>query len=246
MGDEHETGRRGFLVEERRLISQARPPLVPIAITTRYKGIMGQPWPEEETIVAVLGGAEQFLSNGLASLRAYDAVRDYYTRVSASYSCDFLYCDILAAWDAPPPPSLPASFAFYGYDHGYYVGAYNSFSALYNDVLHGHYAPLQAFGVLLNAYRLLPSLEAVQRLDEARRQLIAGQAALETDEEFGPNCRVWVPGLTRGQNYLVPPVARRDVKRRWRRPAQLVKPFGLPISRPHADGLHSPAYSILP
>jgi len=75
---------------------------------------------------------------------------------------------------------------FYGYDYGYYVGGYNSFSALYNDVLHGHHAPLQAFEVLLNAYRLLPSLEAVQRLDEARRPLIAGQAALETDEEFGP------------------------------------------------------------
>lgn len=188
MGDEHETGRRGFLVVERRLISQARPPfpLVPIVITSHYKGIMGQPWPEEETIVAVLGGAEQLLSNGLASLHAYDAVRDYYTLVSASYRCDLLYCDILAAWDAPPPPSLPASFAFYGYDYGYYVGGYNSFSALYNDVLHGHHAPLQAFEVLLNAYRLLPSLEAVQRLDEARRQLIAGQAALETDEEFGP------------------------------------------------------------
>jgi len=186
MGDEHEPGRRGFLVVERQLIPQARPPLTPIVITPPYKGIMGQPWPEEETIVAVLGGGEWLLTDGLASLSAYDAVRDYYTRVSASYTCDFLYCDILAAWGAPPSPSLPTPFTFYGYDYGYYVGTYGSFSAIYNDVLHGHYAPLQAFRAMLNDYRLLPSMQAVQRLDDARQQLIAEQASLEADEEFGP------------------------------------------------------------
>ena len=31
MGDEHEPGRRGFLVVERQLIPQARPPLTPDA-----------------------------------------------------------------------------------------------------------------------------------------------------------------------------------------------------------------------
>lgn len=186
MGDGHEAGRSGFLVVERQLIPQARPPLTPIVIMPPYKGIMGQPWPEEETIVTVLGGEDWLLSDGLASLRTYDVVRDYYARVSAAYTCDFLYCDILAAWYAPPLPSLPASFSFYGYDYGYYVGAYCSFSAIYNDVLHGRYAPLQAFRAMLNDYRLLPSLETVQRLDNTRRRLIAEQAALEVDEEFGP------------------------------------------------------------
>ncbi len=112
MGDEHETGRRGFLVVERKLFPHAQPPLTPIVITPPYKGIMGQPWPEEETIVAVLGGEDSLLFDGLAPLRDYDAVCDYYARVAASYTCDFLYCDILAAWNALPPPSLPVSFAF--------------------------------------------------------------------------------------------------------------------------------------
>ena len=79
-----------------------------------------------------------------------------------------------------------ASFFFYGYDYGYYLGAYCNFSAIYNDVLHGRYAPLQAFKTTLNDYRLLPSLEVVQRLDNARRHLIAEQAVLETDEDVGP------------------------------------------------------------
>lgn len=186
MGDEHEAGRRGFLVVERKLNPHSQQPLIPIVIMPPYQGIMGQPWPEEEIIVAVLGGEDDLLFDGLASLSVYDAVCDYYARVSASYTCDFLYCDILAGWGVPPPPSLPTSFVFYGYDYGYYVGAYASFSAIYNDVLHGRYAPLQEFETQLNAYGLLPSIEAVQRLDAARRRLIAGHASLEADEEFGP------------------------------------------------------------
>ncbi len=66
------------------------------------------------------------------------------------------------------------------------MGAYASFSAIYNDVLHGRYASLQEFAARLNAYGLLPSMEEVQHLDAARQRLIAEHASLEADEEFGP------------------------------------------------------------
>ncbi len=76
--------------------------------------------------------------------------------------------------------------AFYGYDYGYYLGAYCSFSAIYNDVLHGRHAVLRAFGAKLNGYRLLPSLDVAQQLDHMRQRLIAEHASLEADEDFGP------------------------------------------------------------
>jgi len=186
MRDVHSAGRNGFLVVERKLIPDAVPPRTPIDIARPYRGIMGQPWPEEGAIVAILGGEERLLSDGFASLADYDAVRNYYVRVSSTYICDFLYCDILTAWYAPRPVSLPSSFAFYGYDYGYYLGAYCSFSAIYNDVLHGRHAVLRAFGAKLNGYRLLPSLDVAQQLDHMRQRLIAEHASLEADEDFGP------------------------------------------------------------
>ncbi len=184
------TNRNGLLVVERTpkgtgtVLIMGKQALTADDIMRRYRGIEGQSWPREELIAAELGGEETLLENGLASLSAYDAIWAYYARVSQRDRCDLLYCSILNGWEEVRVASPPIAFTFWGYDYGYYEGAYNNFSAIFNDVIYGGYAPLQTYATRLNDHLLLPHLDTVHDLDKARQNLINDGAFLEKDEPF--------------------------------------------------------------
>ncbi len=184
------TNRNGLLVVERALrgtgtvLVMGEQALTADDVVRRYRGIEGQSWPQEELIAAELGGEEKLLEDGLSSLSAYDAIWAYYARVSQRHRCDLLYCSILNRWEEVGVASAPTAFTFWGYDYGYYEGAYNNFSAIFNDVIYGGYAPLQTYATRLNNYLLLPHLDTVHELDKARQNLISDGAFLENDEPF--------------------------------------------------------------
>jgi hypothetical protein len=161
-------------------IEQHQPalPLSHDKILAQYKGFEGQPWPDEH------GVEDLDLDRGLAPPRCYDVVVDYYRRVSHIWACELLYLAFIDSPNVALPK--PRNFSFCGYDYGYYVSEFNLYSSLFNEIIYGKYEPLRAFVQILNENLLIPSLDAFEKIDRTRQELLAAGADLETDEPCGP------------------------------------------------------------
>ena len=144
-------------------------------------GIDGVAWP----------GADEFESEfrilvGPAS--TYRAVSAYYRWISSQAECDLIYI----AGPGPAPRGLPGDFVFRGYDYGYYISEYCSFSALFHDLIWGQYDSLRSYASLLNDGLLFPSTDSLVPVARERKRLVEEGADLETDEPMGP-IAVWSP-----------------------------------------------------
>jgi hypothetical protein len=143
-------------------------------ILAHYKGFEGQPWPEDT------GKQHLDLQQGLLPLERHHVVAAYYERISRLYPCDLIY---LQFTDLPVGQILnQPNFSFVGYDYGYYLSDLNFYSALFNEVIYGKYETLRNCTQSLNDHLLIPSLDVVAMIDDTRRQLLATEADLETDE----------------------------------------------------------------
>jgi hypothetical protein len=120
---------------------------------------------------------------GLRSSGDLDEVRRYRRRLRDFEEVDLLFIethDVLGG-DLIAPPS---GFGFCGYDYGSYLGAWDHFSVLANDVYEGRYDALSRFSRDLNPFLLCEDLELVRRISASRKALMGRGAQLEDHQEF--------------------------------------------------------------
>jgi hypothetical protein len=126
-------------------------------IARTYRGIDGEPWPEECQ-------PDVPLENGLAPLGFWTAMSSLaVTRVSNQ-----VYDAIVLSsceW-----PKRPRDLEFLGYDYGYHH-RHGSFSSLYHEALHSPLTELRSYAGSLNASLLLPSLAHAETYGCAREAL---------------------------------------------------------------------------
>jgi hypothetical protein len=152
-------------------------------ILIRYKGIDGEAWflnPPEDSIP---------LKDGLSSIEHYQKVIDYFKNMRKEGLCDLIY---LANAESELPPRLTSNGWFFcGYDYGMYLGEYNSWSVVFQEILFGQIPGMREFAKRLNTNLLFDKLEDAFELGVKRSEYVKSEYAqfletIEEGEEFGP------------------------------------------------------------
>ncbi len=186
-------GRSGLLVVARvmafEITSPAplpdRQPAVPLSdneIRRAYRGFDGQPWPDEEALAQIR------LEYGLASMDQYASVLRYYRRLPAECIPDLVYLRFSSA--GGDRSGVPPGFSYCGYDYGYYLSEWATYSLVYHEVIFGLKDAFRRYARSLNRCLLLPTVETVDSLASTRAELAEAGADLEDDEPFQP-IAVW-------------------------------------------------------
>jgi hypothetical protein len=140
-----------------------------------YRGIEGNHWPD------ALGLEKISLHGGLAQFDQYGAVSDYFRNARTNLLCDLIYIRFLKTTVEEVPHG---DFFFCGYDFGFYSSPFNSYSAVFHEIIYGRHSELRNFSKLLNEHLLVPTLEDIDKIEQERVQLIRGGADLETDDNY--------------------------------------------------------------
>lgn len=147
----------------------------------RYRGFDGIPWPLPCTGIA--------LSEGLAALGQWEAVRAYFDRCRHMFTCELLWCVQLGGDSRYQGREPPNGFAPVGFDYGFCRGEESTYSVLFHEVLFGRYPALTQCVDLLNEHLLLSELGSIRILETVRGGLVATGADLEVadaDDGIGP------------------------------------------------------------
>ena len=140
-----------------------------------YRGIDGLPWPEWD-----VSPLRPSLSSGLAHPMSLELVNRY-RNDQCPQECDLIYIASNATHASPP-----AAMTFLGFDFGYYESEWAVYSVVLHEVLYGSYAALREFAPELNSCLLMPTVEAMSRLESRRDELLRNGADLETSSKSVP------------------------------------------------------------
>jgi hypothetical protein len=141
-------------------------------INQMYLGVEGEAWPD-------IAMPLPRLQDGLAYFDEIEECETYLKTAKSIFRTDVV--NFLLIGDSKVEEIL--GFQFAGYDCGYYLGEYNNYSALYDDLVVRTIDELSSFKLKLNSHLLFTSVDDAQAFLGVRKRICCSNTLLETDEE---------------------------------------------------------------
>ncbi len=126
-------------------------------IAKSYRGLEGDPWPDDEMEELAPISRRVEISGGVKQ---------------RSGACDVI---VLSS-----RPLLDPGLLLVGYDVGYWESRYSHFSSIFHEVLFGLSGPMRDLGTLLNRDLLFSTRDTASRLVILRKELLASGTDLES------------------------------------------------------------------